>query len=284
MFSNLSEWLAAINIPQFSLPEIGLTEIIDIVIVAYLLYIIVRWIRQTRAWSLFKGIVIILMVAVFAYLFDLVTVLWILQNAYAMGLIAVVILFQPELRKALEQIGRNRLLSSFAKQENDNYRISVRAVNEVVKAAKAMSAVKTGALIVLENEMSLAEYERTGIALDAVISNQLLVNIFEKNTPLHDGAVIIRQTRVVAATCILPLTAEDISRELGTRHRAALGMSEVCDALVTVVSEETGRISVAMGGKLVRDLNEYQLRDILLQGDRREKPRFSLFKPRRGAS
>ena len=268
MFAYIREFLTGFDIPLFNLPGIGLTDILDIIIVAVLLYYFMRWIRQTRTWSLFRGIVIILAVAAFAYLFNLVTVKWVVQNAFAMGLIVVVILFQPELRKALEQIGKGRFFASISARTGHerNARISLHTVNEVVKAAKAMAAVRTGALIVLERDVALGDLERTGIPVDAQVSSQLLVNIFEKNTPLHDGAVIIRHNRVSAATCILPLTTEEIGHDLGTRHRAAVGMSENSDALVTVVSEETGDISVASGGELSRGLNEYRLRDILMTG------------------
>jgi diadenylate cyclase len=259
------------------MPNIGLSEAVDIFIVACMLYLVLHWIRKTRAWSLFKGIVIILFIAAGASLFNLVTALWIIQNAYTMGLIAIVILFQPELRKALEQIGRGAYFN-FTKTDGSQQKWSLYTVNELVKACRAMSAEKTGALIVMEQNVNLEEQERTGIPIDAVVSSQLLMNIFEKNAPLHDGALIIRYNRVVAAACILPLTSEEIGRDLGTRHRAAVGISEASDALVVLVSEETGCVSVAMGGQLIRDINENQLRDILVQGERADQPRFVLFK------
>jgi diadenylate cyclase len=282
--------IAGTALPQFSWPGIGLTDILDILLVAFALYFFLRWIRRTRTWPLFRGIVIILAVSAFAYLLDLITVKWIVQNAFAMGLIVVVVLFQPELRKALEQIGRGKLFNflTVRSAHERNIRTTLHTVNEVVKAARDMAAVRTGALIVLEQAVSLSDLERTGIPVDAQVSSQLLLNIFEKNTPLHDGAVLIRNNRVSAATCILPLTTAEISHDLGTRHRAALGASETSDALVAVVSEETGGISVAKNGQLARDLNEQQLRDILMTGEMHtrstETTRAALFKHRREKS
>ena len=279
MTARIQEWLTGLNIPAFNLPKIGFWEVADIFIVAYIVYFIMQWIRQTRAWSLLKGVVIILAIAAVAYIFRLTTVLWILQNAITAGLIVVVILFQPELRKALEQIGRGKIFSSIYKTDSHRgARLSLHTVNEVVKAVKEMSSVKTGALIVLEQEVALGDHERTGIAVDATVSSQLLLNIFEKNTPLHDGAVIIRNNRVVAATCILPLTSLEIGHDLGTRHRAAVGISEVSDALVVVVSEETGAVSVTEGGIITRKMNEHQLRDRLLTNKDGERQNFHLLK------
>ena len=278
-----------VNLPPINMPKLGFSEAIDILIVACLLYLIMRWIRKTRAWPLLKGVVIICLVALAAWLFDLVTVLWVLQNAFAWGLVVIVILFQPELRKALEQIGRGRLPFNFTTKTGENAqkaRFSPHTVNEIVKACKAMAAVKTGALIVMEEAVELSEQERTGVLIDARVTSQLLLNIFEKNTPLHDGAVILRHNRVAAAACILPLTSESFGHELGTRHRAAIGISEASDALVCVVSEETGVISVVLGGIIERGLSEYQLRDILMKRELTAENgghRFSLFRNRRGS-
>ena len=179
----------------------------------------------------------------------------------------VIVVFQPELRKALEDLGRKSIfsfLSSLGFGKGMSKRFEDKTVSDLVMASFEMAAVKTGALIVIENEVRLDECERTGIVLDSVLSRQLLINIFEKNTPLHDGAVIVRGDRVVAATCYLPLSENtQLSKELGTRHRAAIGMSEVCDAFVIVVSEETGQVSVAQGGKLKRNLTDEQLLEML---------------------
>jgi diadenylate cyclase len=277
MLARLREWISEINFPLLSMPSVGFAEVIDILIVAYIVYFVLKWIRQTRAWSLMKGVFAILAIAAASWLFELTTVLWILQNAFAMGLIVVVVLFQPELRNALEQIGRGRLFSALTKTDGDA-RISINTINEVVKAASSMAEVSTGALIVLEQDVATGEHESTGIPVDAMVSSQLLFNIFEKNTPLHDGAVIIRNNRIVAASCILPLTTDEIGRELGTRHRAAVGVSEVSDALAIVVSEEKGSISIAAGGQLMRNLSENELRDILMTGYDPVKQGFTLFR------
>jgi diadenylate cyclase len=266
MFERIWEWIQEINVPTMSFPSMGWMEMVDILIVAFIVYFVMKWIRHTRAWSLIKGIIFILAIAAAAYLFNLSTVLWVLQNAFAMGLIVVVVLFQPELRKALEQIGRNRIFSTIYKHEGKTG-VSIHTVNEVIKAVIEMAAVKTGALIVIEREMVLDDHEHTGIMMDAMVSSQLLMNIFERNTPLHDGATIIRNNRVIAASCILPLTAEEIGHDLGTRHRAAVGISEVSDALVVVVSEETGGISIVEAGNLTRNQNEQQLRKRLLTSE-----------------
>lgn len=253
------------GITEFVRPSIGITDVLDILIVAYIIYKIIFWIKETRAWTLFKGVLVILGLAVVAMVLHLNTILWILSNTISVGIIAVIIVFQPELRKALEQLGKGRLFTYFAKAtEMTEDKTSQRTVGEIVKAADKMSAVKTGALILVEQEVPLGDLERTGIPIDAVISSQLLINIFEHNTPLHDGAVIVRRNRVAAATCFLPLTdSEEISMELGTRHRAAIGASEVSDAYVIVVSEETGGISMARGGVLYRNLTTDQLRAML---------------------
>ena len=264
MAARIRDLLSNINIPDLNLPRIGWVDVVDILIVTYIVFFIMQWIRQTRAWSLIKGVVFILVVASIAWLFNLVTVLWILQNAFAMGLILVAILFQPELRKALEQIGKGRFLSSLVKGESESMRISMYTVNEMVKAIKIMANSKTGAIVVIERKVPLGDHELSGVPMDAVISSQLLLNIFEKNTPLHDGAVIVRNNRVMAAACILPLTSEKIDMDLGTRHRAAIGISEVSDALVLVTSEESGFISIAEGSKLTINLTEEELRERLL--------------------
>lgn len=180
-----------------------------------------------------------------------------------MAVIAIIIVFQPELRRALEQLGQKNFITtlfSFESQKAQE-RFSERVANEIVKATYEMAKVKTGALIVIEQDVALGEYERTGIALDSMISSQLLINIFEHNTPLHDGAIILRGDRIVSATCYLPLSDNlSLSKELGTRHRAAVGISEVCDALTIVVSEETGNVSIAIGGELYRNVDAEYLK------------------------
>jgi diadenylate cyclase len=216
---------------------------------------------------LFRGVLIILIFFVVAALLQMNTILWIGEKLLNAGVIAFIVVFQPELRKALEQIGRRKLFrnilpSSWSKGELRRFTDTTK--NDIVKACFDMGRVKTGALIVVEQDVKLQEYERTGIDLDAHLTRQLLINIFEKNTPLHDGAVIVRNDRIVAATCYLPLTENlGISKELGTRHRAAVGISEVSDAVTIVVSEETGKISVAVEGILYHDLDRDGLSKIL---------------------
>ena len=208
----------------------------------------------------------ILVIAVFVFVaeyFEMNTILWIAENFFSLGITALVIVFQPELRRALEQLGQKNFITSvfsFDSQKNQE-RFSERVVNEIVKATYEMAKVKTGALIVIEQDVVLKEYERTGIPLDSLVSSQLLINIFEHNTPLHDGAILVRGERVVSATCYLPLSDNmELSKELGTRHRAAVGISEVCDALTIVVSEETGNVSIAVGGELYRNVDAEYLK------------------------
>ncbi|MFQ9934088.1 MAG: diadenylate cyclase CdaA [Lachnospiraceae bacterium] len=248
--------------------KIQYTDIIEIVILSAVMYEVLVWIKTTRAWSLLKGITVLLVFSLMAYLLELNTILWLVESAFNVGVIAVVVIFQPELRKALEQLGRKKFIAGIFNGDtgNEGARFSDRTVNELVKAAYELSKTKTGALIVIEQEISLAEYERTGIEIDALITSQLLINIFEHNTPLHDGAVVVRGDRVVAATCYLPLSDNmDISKELGTRHRAAVGVSEVTDSFTIIVSEETGAVSVAIGGKIIRNIDGDKLKQHLIK-------------------
>ena len=272
----------SLGITEFTRPSIGISDILDILIVAYIIYKIIFWIKETRAWVLFKGILVIFALAAVAILLKLNTIVWILSNTISVGIIAVIVVFQPELRKALEQLGKGKFISYFtrATEEADD-KANNRTVDEIVKAAEKMGAVKTGALILIEQEVPLGDLERTGIPIDAIISSQLLINIFEHNTPLHDGAVIVRRNRVAAATCFLPLTdSNEISMELGTRHRAAIGASEVSDAFVIVVSEETGAISLAKGGILYRNLTKEQLRNMISQPQKGGKKKMAIWKGR----
>lgn len=246
------------------LPVITYIDIVEIIIIAFLFYTILVWIKSTRAWMLFKGLMVILVFFLLAAVFQMNTILWLAEKAVNVGVIAIVVIFQPEMRRALEQLGRKNFFSgliSFDFGKDEVEKISEKTINELIRACFEMSKVKTGALIVIEDTVVLSEYERTGIAVDAVLTNQLLINIFEKNTPLHDGAVIVRGDRIVSATCYLPLSDNmELSKELGTRHRAAVGISEVSDSLTIVVSEENGRVSLAAGGKLVRGLDQEGLR------------------------
>lgn len=264
VFKNIFDNL---GITEFARPSLGISDILDILIVAYIIYKIIFWIKETRAWVLFKGILVIFALAAVAMLLKLNTILWILSNTISVGIIAVIVVFQPELRKALEQLGKGKFFTDFARSsEETDDKAAQRTVDEIVKAAEKMGSVKTGALILIEQKVPLGDFERTGIPVDAIVSSQLLINIFEHNTPLHDGAVIVRRNRVAAATCFLPLTdSNEVSMELGTRHRAAIGASEVSDAYVIVVSEETGAISLARGGVLYRDLSPEQLKNMISQ-------------------
>ena len=261
-------------------------DLLDIIILSFLLYEIMVWIKKTRAWVLLKGFAVLLVFIFVAWAFRLNTILWLGKNIFSLGINALGIVFQPELRKALEQLGRQNIISSvfsFDSAKESEARFSDKTVNELIKAVFEMAKVKTGALIVIEKKTPLNEYERTGITLDSVITSQLLINIFEKNTPLHDGAVIIRGDRIVSATCYLPLSDNlFLSKELGTRHRAAVGISEVTDSLTIVVSEETGAVSVAMEGDIKRNLNQDDLRAQLVaaQDKAQDNGRFRLWKGR----
>ena len=254
---NYLAWVSVLNI------TVSKTDIVEMLIIAFLFYHVLKWIKDTRAWMLLKGILVILAFVLVAAIFQMNTILWIVSKVINVAVIAVVIVFQPELRRALEQLGQKNFLTSlfsFDSQKNQD-RFSERTVNEIVKACYEMAKVKTGALIVIEQNVMLGEYERTGIRLDSVVSSQLLINIFEHNTPLHDGAIIVRGERIVSATCYLPLSDNmGLSKELGTRHRAAVGISEVSDALTIVVSEETGNVSIAIGGELYRNVDAEYLR------------------------
>jgi len=272
--------LEMFNMQAFHWPTIGPAQILDIFIVAVLLYLVLRWIRRTQAWALLRGIVIIFIVALLGEVFGLFTVQWIVRHAGSMGLVVVVILFQPEMRKALEQIGRGRYLIDLKTEGEQKVHTSAHTVDEIIKATRVLSRTNTGALIVLEQGIDIREHEIRGIPLDAQVTAQLLANIFERNAPLHDGAVVIRDNRVSSAQCILPLTAESMDDSLGTRHRAAVGISEVSDARVVVVSEETGTISIAMDGKITRGVSENQMRDLLIWGEP-TKTRFALFRGRK---
>lgn len=250
------------------LPELKITDIIEIVIIAVLAYHIMIWIKNTKAWALLKGIAVLAVFILLAAVFQMNTILWIVKNSIGVLATAAIIVFQPELRKALERLGQRDFLSGFLPFEMNRIsgKITDQTIDSIVSACYEMGKVKTGALIVVEKEMVLTEYENTGIALDCLVSEQMLMNIFEHNTPLHDGAIIIRGDRIVAATCYLPLSENmKLSKQLGTRHRAAVGASEACDALVICVSEETGAVSYAIGGELVRTNTQGELREKLLQ-------------------
>ena len=258
-----------------NLPKITMTDVVEILIITFLFYYMLVWIKNTRAWVLLKGIMVILLFVLVAAVFQMNTIIWIAKNTLSVAITAIVIIFQPEIRKALENLGQKNFFTSFFTfdfSKGEIAKFTDKTINELVKACYEMGKVKTGALIVIEDEIVLSEYERTGIAVDGILTSQLLINIFEKNTPLHDGAVIVRGDRVVSATCYLPLTDSlSISKDLGTRHRAAVGISEVSDSLTIVVSEETGKVSIAMGGELYRNVDAEFLKNKLSFIQHREK-------------
>ena len=249
------------------MPNLRWTDIVEILILAFLIYHILLWIKNTRAWSLLKGFAVVIVFVGIAALFNMSTILWIVQHVTGIAVTAVVILLQPELRSAMEELGQTNILSSLFNLDytrTPEGRFSDKTITEIVRACMQMSRVRTGALIVIEQTSPLQEYARTGIDMDALVTSQLLINIFEKNTPLHDGAVIIRNNRVVAATCYLPLSENRMDKNLGTRHRAGVGISEVTDSLTIIVSEESGEISLAYRGALTRNVSEEDLRERLV--------------------
>ncbi|MCI9613650.1 MAG: TIGR00159 family protein [Dorea sp.] len=247
-------------------PEIRITDVVEVLILTVLIYEIMVWIKNTKAWMLLKGIIVLAVFILIAAIFKMHTILYIVKNCVTAIATMAIVVFQPELRRALEKLGEKQFLTSMVPFETgrETARFSEETREGMIDAAYSMGKVKTGALIVVEQAIRLTEYESTGIRMDCLVSSQVLINIFEHNTPLHDGAIIVRGNRIVSATCYLPLSDNmRISKALGTRHRAALGMSEVSDALIIVVSEETGAVSVAQGGVLSRNINEKELREKL---------------------
>jgi len=235
--------------------------VVDIAIVWYVLYKLIMIIRGTKAIQLLKGIVVVIIVWGLSIIFELKTIQWITNQAILWGFLVIIILFQPELRRALEQLGRGSIFSRSTLSEEE---ITEGIVKSIVASTIYMAKRRIGALITIELETGIGEYAETGIPINAHLSNQLLTNIFTPNTPLHDGAVIIKNDQIIAAACYLPLSeSASISRDLGTRHRAGLGISEVTDALTIIVSEETGTISYTKNGELVRGVDEEQLVQVL---------------------
>ena len=256
----IEEYISNIYIPR----TLRVSNIFEIIILAIILYEFMAWVKTTRAFALLKGIIVILVFLIIAYIFDFTTILWIAGKVINIAIIAVVVIFQPELRKALEQLGQKKYFKSilpFTEKKDKGERFSDKTVNELVRACFELGKNKTGALIVIEQDILLTDYEKTGIPVDGIVTSQLLINIFEHNTPLHDGAVIVRGDRIVSATCYLPLSDNmQISKELGTRHRAAVGISEVTDTMTLVVSEETGNVSIAIAGELIRAVDQDYLK------------------------
>jgi len=238
--------------------------IIEILCITYFIYIVLNLVRETRAWQLLRGVLLIVFITVLSNIVELRTLAFLLNNAFSVLAIGMVIVFQPELRRGLEQIGRNALKVFF---NTDTVTSAQNMIDSIVRACVEMSGAYTGALIVFERQTSLSEIIDTGINVNADVSAELLINIFAKNTPLHDGAAVIRNMRIEAATCYLPLTEDiDVDKDLGTRHRAAIGMTEFTDAIVLVVSEESGYISYVMNGVINRGLDEKTLRELLEEG------------------
>lgn len=280
MSKSFKDIFSELNLSTLSIPSIRLTDIIDILLVAVVIYVIMVWIKETRAWSLFKGVAVIFVISILSYQLNFYTISWIIEKTVSVGILALIVLFQPEFRKGLEQIGKGNIVTNIFNNEEEG-KISSRTVEEIITAAVKMAKVRTGALILIEQDVPLGDLEETGVAVDGIVSSQLLINIFENKTPLHDGAVIIRNNRVAAATCILPLTQTEIGLDLGTRHRAAVGASEVSDAYVIVVSEETGAVSIASEGKLMRNVSPDVIRNLLTRNPRKKSKKLNLWKVRR---
>lgn len=276
MIEKMKSWVSL-------LPPIGYTNILEIIILAVLVYEFLLWIKNTRAWELLKGLLVIAAFITVAAILHLTTIMWLIERISTAAIIATVVIFQPELRKALEQLGSRNFISNLIPDDGIDD-ASVTTINEIIRATFEMAKKKTGALIVIQQNQPLKEIEETGIRINGIVSAALLINIFEKNTPLHDGAVTIVGDKVTAATCYLPLSDTDISKDFGTRHRAALGMSETSDAVTIVVSEETGRVSVAANGKLCRAQDAEALRSMLPTREQKEmdkNTRFRIFRTAR---
>lgn len=287
---NIFEYLSVkLKLSQISLPvSFGIIDIVQILLIAIFVYYLMVWVKSTRAYMLLKGVLLVILFLILASVFHMDTILWICKQLSVVAITGVIVIFQPELRRVLEQLGEKKMLSTlipFDTGKTVDDRISDRTIGELIHAVYAMGEVKTGALIVVEQNIVLKEYEKTGIAIDSAISSQLLINIFEHNT-LHDGAVIVRNDRIVAATCYLPLSDNlDLNKSLGTRHRAGVGISEVSDALTIIVSEETGKVSYTMGGKIYTGVTPGVLREELNKlkaksGSKEENSKFKIWKGR----
>lgn len=285
LFDNINSF-ADKYMTWFHIPKMGRTDFVEIIILSFLIYNLVVWFRQTRAWALTRGIIVILGFVGIAVVFKMNTIIWIVGRVFGMGIIALIVVFQPELRRALESLGQHPFLSGFVLPFDSSRKDSTELFSDdtkdaIISAAFSMGKEKTGALIVIQNKAPLVEYGKTGITIDAKVTSQLLINIFEHNTPLHDGAVIISGDRLASATCYLPLSENRfLSKELGTRHRAAVGISEVTDSLTVVVSEETGKVSIAKGGEIYRNLSVGELREKLeqLQNKTAEESKYAFWK------
>jgi len=253
-----------VNYIGFESPFDVIRAIVDVGIVAYVIYKVIFLVKETRAWQLIKGLLFIAIVSYLSKILRLDTVNYILTSAIQITAIAVVVLFQPELRRGLETIGRSKFSDIFNFEESNTRIHTTAMIEEIVKAVTELSKTSTGALIVIERNTKLGEIINSGIQLDSNISAELIINIFVPNTPLHDGALVIRDHKIKSASCFLPLTDNpNLSKELGTRHRAAMGITEVSDSISVVVSEETGKVSFALNGGLTRNLTPDTLRKAL---------------------
>lgn len=261
---------AVIDMIIYTVKGIGILDILDILVISYIFYKGYTLIKETRAEQLLKGILLIVLLIPISYLLNLNMLYLILKNTISIGVLSIVIIFQPEIRRALEHLGRTIFNETHIIFENEE--VMDKVITELVNAVDILSKSKTGALIAIEQKTGLNEIISSGTKIDAIVSSALIENIFVVNTPLHDGATIIRNDRIIASGCVLPLTGnQDISKKLGTRHRAAIGLSESSDSLVLVVSEETGTISLSVNGKLTRNYDKDRLKDLLIRILKRRK-------------
>lgn len=275
-------YLSPLHIPNME--TIQYSDVLEILILSVIIYQILIWIKNTKAWNLLKGLAVIMVFILLAAILEMNTIIWIVQNVFSIAVIAIIIVLQPELRKALEELGKKNIMNGLLPidiKSGENGLFSDKTIQEMARACVEMSRVRTGALIVVAQNDSLTEYESTGIEVDGIVTSQLLINIFEKNTPLHDGAVIIKGDRVTSATCYLPLSENTgLSKALGTRHRAGIGISEATDSLTLIVSEENGMISAAYQGELRRGLSQQDIEELLsrIQNKQTEDKKLRLWK------
>lgn len=250
-----------LNELRLAISTVQIKDVIDILVITYFIYKMIMLVKETRAEQLIKGFIGVLIIAGVSSALNLYTLNWVISNIFTVGMILIIVVFQPELRRAFEKLGRSNKLLSFNKIKGEQTTFKT---EEITSAIASLSRQKIGALIVIENNVGLSDIAETGTSIKGLVSSELLINIFIPNTPLHDGAVIIKDDKIVAAGCFLPLTNDTtLSKELGTRHRAAIGMSEKSDAFIIVVSEETGIISVVKDGVISRYMDSESLRDTL---------------------
>lgn len=265
------------------LSMLKVNDVIEILIIAFVIYYFFKWVQTTNAWAVIRGLGLLLICWLIAYIFDFHAIQWVFVNALGVGITAFIILFHPELRKVLEQLGKQHLMSPLlGPADAYNSELTAEDVEEIVRGVYSLAREKTGALIVFEQQISLSKIIETGIALDSKISAGILISIFEDKKPLHDGAVIVRGNRIAAATCYLPLSENmQLSKDMGTRHRAGVGISETTDSFTIIISEETGKVSVARAGEITRGVSGDYLKEQLLSLARPEtskKVRFGIGK------